>query len=215
LIDSATQAGTAYFWDIVRAKAALIGTHAPPIVPSFWYPANNATTPLDSGSVTLLYQVSSAAAGGDARDAMLRRLERQYGAVGLRIVLVTQTHGFSEFGAVLSAPQRPEDEARTTHWYYEIHRALPASLAVETTPFTRGPDGRRVESLTPFRSEYKFSPTVVIDRHGIVRCISPMMAPLSEAELSACIARSLVPTHNSTRASAPARLITALTVRAP
>jgi hypothetical protein len=165
----------------------MIGHPAPQFRPSYWFGPDSASGYPVPGKVSLLMLVDQDdGQGAYGRYAMIRRLAGRYGERGLSITLVMPTTGFTRWSA--SPPQEPAEEAQSARWYFLEYLHLPASLAVDSTPFTRKPDGRRVNGRSPFFTLYANAPVVLTDQKGNVIFLG-VLGP--EAELEAYIRRAL------------------------
>jgi hypothetical protein len=97
--------------------------------------------------------------------AILRRLIESYGAKGLAVVLVTQTHGWDGERLVSSAKEEGELDR---HFFYEdVH--IPATLAVWESVFTRDTSDGSIYAAPQPNMEQFFYQSVLADRRGIIR----------------------------------------------
>lgn len=143
--------------------AKRIGTPAPQITGNFWFSQDSSHVKPTLGKVTLVVRASKGDGLMSGTMAMFKRLYDRYHEQGLDIVLVLRTQGYSWS----SPPQSPADEAKTIAWYYRDYLKLPFTVVVEETPFTRQPDGRRVDGRTPFDSLY-MGRTTIVGRDGTI-----------------------------------------------
>jgi hypothetical protein len=140
----------------VPTYAGKLGEIYPSLDADYWYPAR----PSASGSTPLTLYIAA-----DADDNMLsgcvsgmsiayfemgtcapffdrvRRLTTRYIPRGIRVIVVTGTHGM----AAVSLPLPPDKEADRLRWYFLEYLKLPVTLAVVQRPVIQlpPPDGRR------------------------------------------------------------------------
>lgn len=144
------------------------------------------------GHVTLIRYVGRLARGSGAVTqsnlAAYRRLYEKYKDRGFDVILVGATQGY----AWSSPPLSPAEESKVQAWFYLDHLHLPFRLVVQETPYTRKPDGRRVDDKTDFEQQFFGAPgtaEVLIGRDG--RLLTARRLMHSEVELDAWIARAL------------------------
>jgi hypothetical protein len=164
--------------------AKKIGTPAPQVPGTFWFSQDSSHVEPKLGRVTLVVRASKGSGFMSANMAMYKRLYDRYHDQGLDIVLVLRTEGYSWS----SPPQSPEDEAKTIAWYYRGYLNLPFTVVVEETPFTRQPDGRRVNEPTPFDTLYLGRSTIV-GRDGTIFTMA--IGTASESQYNTFISMAL------------------------
>ena len=170
---------------IVRQILAMLGQQTPPLEARFWFGAGADTVRPAAGKVSLLVRVEKDCGQGCyPLYTALRRLNAKYASQGLEITLMAKTVGFSPG----SAPQLPATEAATARDYFLDTLKLPFTLAVAQTPFTRRPDGRRVNERVQFERAYLGSQMVIADRAGNTVMLANNF---NEAELDAFIHRAV------------------------
>lgn len=161
-----------------------IGQTVQPLEGDFWFPDTVKQPQPPAGRVTLMFMVEKSNGAETDQIAMLRRLYTKYHAKGLDILLISKTQGYSWS----SPPQEPADEAKTIAWYYRDYLKLPFTVMVAETPFTRRPDGRRMDGIIPFRTRYP-TPQIMVGRDRRIYTLYKGMG--FEAEIEAYLEQAL------------------------
>ena len=170
---------------ITTQVLSMLGSRAEPLRAQYWFGAGPDTVRPRPGVVSLLARVDKdCGMGCYPLYAILQRLNRKYAAKGLRITLMTKTAGYSPG----SAPETPAVEAEAARKYFLDVLHLPFALAVFKTPFTRQPDGRRVDGPVQFEKAYLRMSLVVADRAGKTVLLSDDQ---NEAMIDAFVQRAL------------------------
>jgi hypothetical protein len=157
----------------------------PPVTARYWFPADstagqNTVQPMP-GHVSLVLGLDSYCFDADLWDswgrdncttwiARVARWQHQYAAAGLRMTVVTDTHGH----ALYSGPLTPAAEAQAIAWYVQQFAHLPVPVAVQQQTITRhlAPDGTIAYDTAAFARTYrgwepeKQALVVLTDRDG-------------------------------------------------
>jgi hypothetical protein len=140
-----------------------------------WYFPDSIPSQSLQGKVVLLVRMQSVTYPGPVGPhlPMYRRLYERYKDRGFRVVLITQTNGFS-WG---SPPLAPKDESQTIGWYLREQLKFPFPVVVQETPYRRIADGRRVNGDMLFDMQYGAWGTIhrlLVGRDGKVVMMNPM-----------------------------------------
>jgi len=167
-----------------RAIPSALGKRDLPLVHGdVWYGAGGDTVRPHRGVPTLLCFVQSPDAGDYPFFAVLQRLHESYGD-RLDIVLMSSTEGHFRQQLMTSA----KTEADLTGDYYTRFIHLPATLAVEITPFRYGRDGRRKNLPVLNRERFALgASSILLDASGSVRWVGGGF-PYDERVLNGVIA---------------------------
>ncbi len=170
------------------ARVDMIGQPAPPLQlsPSFWFRSDGTKQwPVPGKASYILYTEQNFGAMNYRNVVQIRRALDKYGSSGLDVTIIVPTAGYTRWSD--SPPQTPEEEAESVRQYYQDILKVPVSVVVEELPFTRKPDGRRVNERSKFLTMYHESISILTDRAG--RVVG--MNFVSEGELNAYIRRAL------------------------
>jgi hypothetical protein len=162
--------------------------HPPPTpVVSHWFGPHAGSSWNIPGKVSILFRETSLGSFSTHPDNFeIQRLRQRYGD-SLGVTILTRTAGYIRD----SGPLEPAQEADSIRRYLQDDLKLPATVAVQETPFHRLPDGRRVDDPMPDGDQmrpYDFG-AVVVDREGNVMALAN-----NEAEVDAYLDRA-IPSH--------------------
>jgi hypothetical protein len=153
-----------------------------------WYGITGDTLRPQRGQMTLLLTLGTSCSGPCyPLFAVINRLHAAFGG-RLEIIVLTSTVGYFREQLVPS----PMVEADSAGSYYRKFIGLPATIAVENTPFHYIADGRRRNERTRNQQVYGAlgRPGVLLDRDGVVRWLGSV-EPEQEAMLTAVIREAL------------------------
>lgn len=139
----------------------LTGKHAPPLAVDYWFntPTPNSAPPLAVPGTLSLLVLLSVNCQNDVRQCLLgnagqrlRQLQQTFPA--LRIIVVTQTHGWFR---QQDWANRPGEEAARLHQYFTDSLGFPGIFGVVRTTFQRqtGPDAHVVPVEAPLMNAYE------------------------------------------------------------
>ena len=170
--------------EMTVAVASQVGTTAPQLTGTFWFPKDTPRNVPAPGTLTLLVLVDKGNGMIGYTPAVLLRLYQRFGSQGLNIVMVTRTQGYSWS----SPPQSLENEAKTTAWYFHEYLKLPFPLVVYETKYGRDEFGERVDQPIEYLRQYPFD-RALVGTDG--RVYTTGIGTQSESQLQAFIAKAL------------------------
>ena len=164
----------------------------PSMTAAHWFGAPGTEVFPNPGKVSLYFNAADWGISSYAEHAMIRRLHEKYGD-HLRMTIFTKTHGFFADSPPLNTTQ----EIDTLQKYFLHYLKLPVTVAIDTTPFTRLPDGRRIDGLASYEKTRGYENPIggsgiwnfgLLDQRGQ----SLLMGFMNERAIEAFIDRALL-----------------------
>jgi hypothetical protein len=163
-----------------------IGQPVPPLHADYWFGRDNSQHRWPVPGKVSIYIQGDAIAFSTL--AMWRRLLERY-EDSINVTIITKTQGYYNGSPPLTTAQEAVRRAQ----YYQDELHLPVTVAVDTTPIRKLPDGRIFHQEAAFESDpyYQYN-FIMTDSAGKVRLLFTS-GGIEEAWLSAWISKTLGP----------------------